>query len=44
MTPKFKPGRKVKQETLTKLSIETGRDWVMLLPVTLHQMRNSPTG
>ena len=30
------------KETLTKLAIETGRDWVTLLPFALFQVRNTP--
>ena len=30
------------KETLTKLAIETGGDWVTLLPFTLFQARNTP--
>ncbi|XP_047557584.1 uncharacterized protein LOC125084395 [Lutra lutra] len=30
------------KETLTKLALETGRDWVTLLPFTLYRVRNSP--
>jgi hypothetical protein len=30
------------KETLSKLAIETGRDWVALLPYAIFQVRNSP--
>ena len=30
------------KETLTKLAIETGGDWVTLLPFALFQARNTP--
>ena len=30
------------KETLTKLALETGRDWVTLLPFALYKVRNSP--
>ena len=30
------------KETLTKLAIETGGDWVTLLPFELFQARNTP--
>ena len=30
------------KETLTKLTMETGGDWVSLLPFTLYGVRNSP--
>ncbi|XP_078303843.1 uncharacterized protein LOC132670166 [Panthera onca] len=30
------------KETLTKLTMETGRDWVTLLPYTLYRVRNTP--
>jgi transposase InsO family protein len=30
------------KETLTKLTMETGRDWVALLPFALYQVQNSP--
>ncbi|KAF0883722.1 POL1 protein, partial [Crocuta crocuta] len=30
------------KETLTKLTLETGGDWVALLPFALFQVRNSP--
>ena len=30
------------KESLTKLAIETGRDWVTLLPFTLFRARNTP--
>ncbi|XP_060222450.1 protein NYNRIN-like isoform X1 [Meriones unguiculatus] len=30
------------KETLTKLTLETGADWVMLLPFALYRVRNSP--
>ena len=30
------------KETLTKLAIETGRDWVTFLPFALFQARNTP--
>lgn len=30
------------KETLNKLALETGRDWVTLLPFTLYRVRNSP--
>ena len=30
------------KESLTKLSMETGGDWVMLLPFALNWVRNSP--
>lgn len=31
------------KETLTKLTIETGSDWVVLLPLALFRARNTPT-
>jgi hypothetical protein len=30
------------KETLTKLTMETGADWVVLLPLTLLRTRNTP--
>lgn len=30
------------KETLTKLTLETGTDWVMLLCISLYRVRNSP--
>ena len=30
------------KETLTKLALETGGDWVTLLPFALYRVRNSP--
>jgi transposase InsO family protein len=30
------------KETLSKLAIETGRDWVALLPYAIFRVRNSP--
>jgi transposase InsO family protein len=30
------------KETLTKLALETGGDWVMLLPLAIFRVRNSP--
>lgn len=30
------------KETLTKLTLETGADWVMLLPLVLFQAGNTP--
>ena len=30
------------KETLTNLAIETGRDWVTLLPFALFRVRNTP--
>ncbi|XP_078291610.1 uncharacterized protein LOC144613856 [Panthera onca] len=30
------------KETLTKLTMETGRDWVTLLPYALYRVRNTP--
>lgn len=30
------------KETLTKLALQTGEDWVALLPYTLFRVRNSP--
>ena len=30
------------KETLAKLAIETGRDWVTLLPFALFRARNTP--
>jgi hypothetical protein len=35
---------KTLKESLSKLSKETGRDWVMLLPFALYWVRNSLTG
>ena len=31
-----------KKETLTKLTMETGANWVVLLPYALFRVRNSP--
>ena len=31
------------KETLTKLTMETGADWVVLLPLTLLRTRNTPS-
>ena len=33
---------KMLKENLTKLSIETGSDWVCLLPYSLYKARNTP--
>ena len=30
------------KETLTKLLVETGTDWVVLLPMALFRARNTP--
>ena len=30
------------KKTLTKLAVETGADWMMLLPFALYQVMNSP--
>ena len=32
------------KETLTKLTMETGTDWVVLLPLALFRARNTPSG